>query len=368
MAKGLQQKVCKLLRSIYGLKQASRSWNLCFDKTIKTYGFEKNVDEPCVYKYIKEKKVVFLVLYVDDILLIGNDVETLSNVKKWLAEQFEMKDLGEASYILRIQIIRDRKNKILALSQASYIDKVLARFSMLDSKKGLLPTRHGIILSKEQCPKTPQEEEDMRQIPYASAAGSLVYSMLCTKPDICYAVGIVSRYQSNPGMGHWIEMKHILKYLKRTRDYMLMYSGGDVNPIGYIDSDFQSDQDSRKSTSKSIFTLGGGAIVWRSIKQSSIADSTMEAAYIAACEAAKESVWLKKFYTNLEVVPNMEKPFDLYYDNSGAVANSKEPRSHKRGKHIERKYHLIREIVHRGDVAVMKIASEQNLANPFTKT
>ena len=154
-----QQKVCKL--------QASRSWNLRFNETIKTYGFEQNVDEPCVYKYIKEKKVVFLVLYVADILLSGNDVKTLSNVKKWLAEQFQMKDLGEASYILWIQIIRDRKNKLLALSQASYIDTVLARFSMQDSKKGLLPTRHGIILSKEQCPKTPQEEEDMRQIPYA---------------------------------------------------------------------------------------------------------------------------------------------------------------------------------------------------------
>ena len=113
---------------------------MSFDETIKTYGFEKNVDEPYVYKYIKQNKVDFFVLYVDDILLIGNDVETLSNVKKWLAEQFQMKDLGEASYILGIQIIRYCKNKLLALSQTSYIDKVLARFSMQDSKKGLLPT------------------------------------------------------------------------------------------------------------------------------------------------------------------------------------------------------------------------------------
>ena len=138
---------------------------------------------------------------------------------------------------------------------------------------------------------------------------------------------------------------------------MLIYSGADLNPIGYTDSDFMSDKDSRKSTSGSIFTLGGGAVVWRSVKQSSIADSTMEAEYIAACEAAKEAVWLKKFFTDLEVVPNMDKPIVLYCDNSGAVANSKEPRTHKRGKHIERKYHLIRKIVHRGDVAVMKIAS-----------
>ena len=105
-----------------------------------------------------------------------------------------MKDLGEASYVLGIQIIRDRKNKLLALSQAFYIDKVLARFSMQNSNKGLLPARHGIVFSKEQCPKTPQEEEDMRRVPYASAVGSLMYAMLCTRPDICYAVGIVSRY------------------------------------------------------------------------------------------------------------------------------------------------------------------------------
>ena len=147
---------------------------------------------------------------------------------------------------------------------------------------------------------------------------------------------------------------------------MLVYLGGDLNPIGYTNSNFQSDKDSRKSISGSIYTLGGGAVVWRSIKQSSIADSTMEAEYIAACKEAKEWVWLKKFYTDLEVVPNMEKPLVLYCDNSGAVANSKEPRSHTRGKHIEGKYHL--KIVHRGDVAVMKIALEQNLANPFTKT
>ena len=171
----------------------------------------------------------------------------------------------------------------------------------------------------------------MRRIPYASTVGSLMYVMLCTWPDIYYVVGIVSRYQSNPRMGHWIAVKHILKYLRRTRDYMLMYLGGDWNLIGYIDSDFQSDKDSGKSTFGSIFTLGSGAVVWRSIKQSSIADSTMEAEYIAACEAATESVWLKKFYTDLEVVPNMEKPLVLYCDNSGAVTNSIERRSHKRG-------------------------------------
>ena len=251
--------------------------------------------------------MIFLVIYLDGILLIRNETMKLSEVKAWLVKQFQMKDLGEASYVLGIQIIRDRKNRLLVLSQEYYIDKVLTHFSMQNSKKGLLPTRHRVVLLKEKCPKTPQEEEDMRRVPYASAVGSLMYAMLCTRPDICYAVGIVSRYQSNPGKEHWIAVKHILKYLRRTKNYMLIYSGGDLKPIGSTDSDFQSDRDSRKSTSGSVFSLGGGAVIWRSIKQSSIADSTMEAEYIAACEAAKESVWLKKFCTDLEIIPRMNE-------------------------------------------------------------
>ena len=103
-------------------------------------------------------------------------------------------------------------------------------------------------------------------MPYASAVGSLMYAMLCTRPDICYAVGVVSRFQSNSGPDHWIAVKHILKYLRRTRDYMLVYSGDDLKIMGYTDSDFQEDRDSRKSTSGSVFTLSGGAVAWRSIK------------------------------------------------------------------------------------------------------
>ncbi|XP_065626769.1 secreted RxLR effector protein 161-like [Quercus suber] len=142
----------------------------------------------------------------------------------------------------------------------------------------------------------------MRQVPYASAVGSLMYAMLCTRPDIYYLVGMVSRYQSNPGPKHWQAVKHILKYLRRTRDYMLVYRSEDLIPIGYTDSDFQSDLDFRKSISGCVLTLRGGAISWQSIKQSCIADSTMEAEYVAACEVAKEAVWLKKFLSDLGVM------------------------------------------------------------------
>ena len=242
IARGQEHMTCKLQRSIYGLKQASRTWNIRFDQAITLYDFEKSLDEPCVYKRIQGTKVVFLVLYVDGILLIGNNIEVLSSVKGWMQKQFDMKDLGEANYILGIKLLRDWKNKVLALSQALYIDKILARFSMENSKKGTLPFGHGVHLSKEQSPKTLEQKERMSRIPFASAVGSLMYAMLCTRPDICYAVGIVSRYQSNLGEEHWIAVKHILKYLRRTRDYMLVYSSGSL----YTNSDFQGDIDSRK--------------------------------------------------------------------------------------------------------------------------
>ncbi|KAH9752503.1 Integrase catalytic domain-containing protein [Citrus sinensis] len=294
---------------------------------------------------------------VYDILLIGNDIGVLTTIKSWLAKQFDMKDLGEASYILGIKLLRDRKNKTLALSQAVYIDKILARFSMENFKTGLLPFRHGITFSKDQSPKTSEEIERMRRVPYAEAVGSLMYAMLCTRPDICFAVWMISSYQSNPGPEHWTAVKHIIKYLKRTKNYMLVYSGDELISVGYTDSDFMSDKDSRKSTSGYVFTLGSGAISWRSVKQSCIADSITEAEYVAASEAAKEAVWLCKFLQDLKVVLAVTAPLKLFCDNSGAVAQSKEPRNHKKQKHIERKYHLIRDIVQRGDVEVTQIAS-----------
>ncbi|KAA0051332.1 gag/pol protein [Cucumis melo var. makuwa] len=209
------------------------------------------------------------------------------------------------------------------MSQASYIDKMLSRYKMQNSKKGLLPYKYGIHLLKEQCPKTPQEVEDMRNIPYASTVGSLMYVMSCTRPNICYSIGMVSRYQSNPGRDYRITVKNILKYLTKTKDYMHVYGTKDLILAIYTDSDFQTNKYARKSTSGSVFTLNEGAVVWRSVKQTCIADSTMEVEYIAACESTKEAVWLRKFLTDLKVIPNIHLPITLYCDNSSAVANSR---------------------------------------------
>jgi hypothetical protein len=222
-----KSKVCKLMKSIYGLKQASRCWNIRFDELIKAFGFSQNMDEPCVYKKISGSIVLFLILYVDDILLIGNDIGAMSSVKIWLSNQFSIKDLGEASYILGIKLFRDRKKRFLGLSQVHYIDRILAKFSMQYAKKGFLPFRHNMHLSKSMSPKTQEEMDRMRNCPYVSAIGSLMYAMLCTRPDICYAVSVVSRYQSNHDLEHWTTVKHILKYLIRTKYYFLVF--GDEN-------------------------------------------------------------------------------------------------------------------------------------------
>jgi hypothetical protein len=175
---GQESKVCKLMKSIYGLKQASRSWNIRFDEAIKSFGFSQNIDEPCVYKKVSERIIAFLILYVDDILLIGNDVGAMSSIKMWLSNHFAMKDLGEASYILGIKLFRDRKKRLLRLPQVNYIDKILARFSMQDSKKGFSPFRHGAHLSKKMCPKTQEERENEKL--------SLCFS--CRKSHVCNAL------------------------------------------------------------------------------------------------------------------------------------------------------------------------------------
>ena len=162
----------------------------------------------------------------------------LTNVKLWLCKTFSMKDLGESTYILGIQVYRDRLKRMIGLSQSLYLEKVLKRFNMLDSNRGLLPFRHGIHLSKGMPLKTPEEMEQMAKVPYTSAIGSLIYAILCTRPDIAYAISVTSRFQSNLDLKHWIVVKVIFKYLRRTKDLILTYGGGDLQIYGFIDSDF----------------------------------------------------------------------------------------------------------------------------------
>ncbi|KAJ9542298.1 hypothetical protein OSB04_028804 [Centaurea solstitialis] len=233
-------------------------------------------------------------------------------------------------------------------------------------KESLLHRNYGCY---NQCPVSSQDQDKLKSIPYASAIGSIMYATLCTRPDVAYSVSVTSRYQQNPGEPHWVAVKNILKYLRRTKDMFLVFGGSkdEISVIGYSDASFQTDRDDFRSQSGYVFTLNGGAISWKSSKQDTIVDSTTESEYIAASDAAKEAVWLRNFLSDLRVVASVSRPIDIFCDNSGAVAQAKEPREHHKSRHVLRKYHLIREIIGRRDVRICKIPTEDNVADPLTK-
>ena len=254
-------------------------------------------------------------------MLASNDFGLLHETKHFLSNQFEMKDLGEAKYVLGIEIHRDRSKFLLGLSQQSYIAKVLEKFGMQNCSPGSAPIVKGDKFSKNQCPKNEVERSQMKSIPYASAVGCLQYAQTCTRPDIAYAVGVLGRYQSNPGLDHWKAAKKVMRYLQGTKDYMLTYRRVDhLEVIGYSDADFAGCLDSRKSTTGLIFLLAGGTISWRSIKQKTTASFTMEAELLACYETSSQAIWLRNFITGLRIVDSIGKPLRIYCDNEAVVS------------------------------------------------
>lgn len=298
--------VCKLKKSIYGLKQASRQWYLKFDKIITSNGFVENRLDECIYLKFSVSKFIFLVLYVDDILLASSDESLLHETKSFLSISFEMKDLGEASYVLGIEIHRDREKGLLGLSQKAYIEKVLKKFNMLQSNGAEVPVSKGDKLSKEDCPRNDVERAEMKDKPYASVVGSIMYAQVCTRPDLAFSISVLGRYQSDPGIAHWKATKKVLRYMQRTKGHMLVYKRTDsLELVGYTDSDFAGCKDTSQSTSSFVFMMGGGAVAWKSAKQPSIATSTMFAEYLACYEATSHAMWLKIFIKDLKVVDSI---------------------------------------------------------------
>ncbi|GKE01490.1 hypothetical protein Tco_1389473 [Tanacetum coccineum] len=166
---------------------------------------------------------------------------------------------------------------------------------MKNSKKENLPLHHGIKISKDLCPKTDEELDKMSRVPYASANRSVMYAMTCTRPDVSFALSMVSRHQQNLVKGHWIVVKNILKYLRNTKDRFLVYGGEEeLRVTGYCDASWQTDKDDSRSQSGWVFLLNGGAVTWKSLKQDTVADSTCESEYIASCEASKEAIWIER--------------------------------------------------------------------------
>nr|GEZ64729.1 hypothetical protein [Tanacetum cinerariifolium] len=271
--------VCKLKRSIYGLKQASRQWNKRFDDEIC---FTQNRDEPCVYLKASGSNTTFLILYVDDILIMGNNIPMLQSVKTYLGRCFAMKDLGEVIYILGIKIYRDRSRRLIGLCQSAYIEKILKRYCMKNSNRESIPMQEKLKLSKSQGASAPAELKRMQNVPYASAVGFITYAVRCTLPDVAFAQN-----------------------------------------TGYM------------------FVLNGGAFDLKNAKQSIFATSSAEAECIAAFDASKEAVWVRKFISRLGVVPTIEEPISMYCDNTEAIAIANESVITKGARHFRAKVHYL---------------------------
>ncbi|KAH9705989.1 hypothetical protein KPL70_012076 [Citrus sinensis] len=326
---------------------------------IQPCGFRVAGKENHVCRRLLDGAFIYLLLYVDDMLIASKNGDEIKRLKKQLASEFEMKDLSDAHRILGMEIRRDKKNGSVWLTQKSYLKKVLERFGMDDKTKPVCtPLAPHFKLSSSSCPRSQEECDYMARVPYASVVGSLMYAMVCTRPDISQAVSMVSRYMHNPGKNHWLAVKWILQYLYGTIDVGLLFKKDcGQQCVGYCDSDFTGDLDKRRSTMGYVFTLGGGSISWRSILQSTIALSTTEAEYMAATEAVKEAIWLKGLLGDLRVI---QENIVVFCDNQSAIFLAKNQTYHARTKHIDVKYHYVREIIEGGDVLLKKIDTKDN--------
>ncbi|KAL6133097.1 hypothetical protein ACLB2K_065334 [Fragaria x ananassa] len=264
--KGKEDMVCKLEKSLYGLKQSPRQWYLKFDGFMRGQEYLRSEYDHCVYfKRLPDGNFIYLLLYVDDMLIASKNMMEIEKLKAQMKKHFEMKDLGEAKKILGMEITRNRDKGVVYLTQKQYLEKLLLRFRVGVSTKAVsTPLAPHFKLSAECCPKTEEERRYMAEIPYASLVGGLMYTMVCSRPDIAQAVGVISRYMHNPGKEHWFAASWILRYLPGTRDVGLCFkktSSGLRNFVaGYVDSDFAGDLDKSRSTAGYLFTMAQGPV------------------------------------------------------------------------------------------------------------
>ena len=327
-------------------------------------GFKRSNYDSCVYLKTVNGSTIYLLLYVDDMLIAAKSMSEINELKKQLSNEFEMKDLGAAKKILGMEISRDRPSGKVYLSQKGYIDKVLRRFNMHNAKPVSTPLAAHFKLSSALCPKSDADIEYMSRVPYSSAVGSLMYAMVCSRPDLSYALSVVSRYMANPGKEHWKAVQWIFRYLRGTSNAYLQFGKTRDGLVGFVDSDFAGDLDKRRSLTGYVFTIGGCAVSWRATLQSIVACSTTDAEYMAISEACKEAIWLRGLYT--ELCGDSSCP-TVFSDSQSAIYLTKNPMYHERTKHIDVRYHYIRDVVAEGDLKVCKISTHDNPADMMTK-
>lgn len=363
--KGSEHKVCRLNKAIYGLKQAGRQWFKRLRNSMKTWGFSEFIaGDITIFTKIEENgDVTIILIYVDDMAGFASSPRLLDVFKAQIATEYKFSDMGEISHFLGLRITRNRKARTLSIDQQHYIDKMIQRFDMQDAPPRKTPLASSTKLVASENPQV--DPSFQRQ--YQSIVGSLMYAMLGSRPDICFTVNKLSQFGSNPNEEHMAAAIRVLQYLKATRHFRLMYSGsGDSELIGYSDSDWASDPDTRRSTTGYTFQINGGTIAWATQKQRTVALSSTEAEYMALTDCTKHASWTIQILDNLHF--NLDLPISIYADSKGARDIANNNVFHKRTKHIDIRYHFVREKIHDGMIRIKETSSSENIADIFTKS
>ena len=352
--------VLRLVKAIYGLKQASQCWYKALSETLSKAGLKRTLTDDGIF--VGNQTIV--ATHVDHMLIVSKHEARIGDLESILKEAFKIKELGEPRYFLVVCIVRDRTKKTIKISQEAYVTKILQRYGMQDAKP-------------QSTPASMQEGEDPRETDvkeYQTIVGSLLYAALWTRPDIAHAVMMCTRSMQSPKVKDLIAAKRVLRYLVGTCGAGIVYgeprsdsgeSATETQLIGYSDASW-ADAGDRKSTSGMIWMICGGAIMWKSNKQKIIALSTAEAEYIAAAAAAREGAWLKTLTEQLDYTV-LSAPI-LHMDNQSAIAMAKQVTSDKRTKHSDVRYHYLKHLVNNDLIKLEFVPTEDMYADALTKS
>jgi hypothetical protein len=357
-------KVLKLKKSLYGLKQAPLAWYKELETFLLSIDFVKATGiDPCLFLLKDKELVLYLLVYVDDLLIISNSEVFSSRFKAKLQQRFKVRDLGDVDQYLKMRITRDRSRKTIMIDQQHYIESILEKFNLSNCRDKPTP---GIPNSRLSV--NPDDIICDSDTPYRECVGALIHLMTNTRPDISFAVHEVCRYFDKPTETHWKAVKRILRYLKATKNLKLIIDGNKpIVPVGYADASFaDNDSSSRKSTTGIVFMLCGVPIVWHSKKQTLVTTSTAEAEYVAISTCSNTVVWLHNLY-HFVIGHSLVEPLVLYTDNNAALTIASSDGVTNANKHIELRFHIIKDRISRSLISLKYISTDLQLADIMTK-
>lgn len=356
------RKVCKLKKALYGLKQAGREWNSKLDQVLKRIGFKPCNSDTCVYIMNSSKSINIIAVYVDDILLACSDYTNLNKFKQQISDQFEIVDKGPVDYFLGMEITRNKNG--IQVAQKQFIRELLSTYGMENSRKCCTPLDPGQKYHRcQDCSNC----ELVDPTKYQSLIGSLMYIGISTRPDIMHSISKLAQFSVKPHEIHLTAAKHLLRYLNSTINICLSFRKSGERLKGFADADWAGSCDERKSYTGYTFMLAGASIAWESHKQHTVALSSTEAEYMALTSAAKEAVYLRNFLTELGFQSLVNQPIILHGDNLSSHHLVKNPVYHSRSKHIDIRFHYIREIYNKKIIDLKYVSTHDNIADIFTK-